>query len=159
MVLTYRQEYPKILKCDNPGFQVQLVQEWLAHALPRLKAHPRHGTKEMKPFVLMNHCMEKTGAINSERQWQQVFEALGFKMDLISSGCCGMAGTYGHEIEHVEDSKGIFNLSWAVRMGDDPQQWDRFLVTGYSCRAQAFRNMGFKPKHPAQALLEHLILA
>lgn len=157
MVLTYREEYPKILNKTEPEFKVFLVQEWLADKLSHIKAHPRRAVQNTESYVLMNHCMETTATVGSAQQWQQVFEAMGLKLDLVSSGCCGMAGTYGHETEHVQDSKGIFDLSWGVRMKDQPS--DRFLATGYSCRAQTMRMLGYRPLHPAQLLMKHLISA
>ena len=62
-----------------------------------------------------------------------------------------MAGSFGHELIHQQESKGIYDLSWKQAVDSVPQQ--TLLATGYSCRTQVNRYEGFKPKHPVQALL------
>ena len=81
-----------------------------------------------------------------------MFSKLGVQLDVLPSGCCGMAGTYGHEKEHLEESRGIWDMSWAPWFRNTSYE-GRLLVTGYSCRTQAKRFAGTKPQHPAQALL------
>ncbi len=51
-----------------------------------------------------------------------------------------MAGTYGHDAKQVENSKGIYGLSWAEPLARLPQA--RCLATGYSCRSQVKRMEG-----------------
>ncbi|MDJ0836742.1 MAG: FAD-binding and (Fe-S)-binding domain-containing protein [Acidobacteriota bacterium] len=150
IALTYRDEYSNYLG-KNTVVEVHLIQEWLAGQKHRLKAPEKEG----KRYALLGHCMEKTAVPDSQQQWQQIFAALGCELDIVPTGCCGMAGTYGHEIEHQKESKGIFDLSWA-QWFDDTERAQRLLVTGYSCRTQAARFAGAKPKHPVQALLAHL---
>lgn len=63
----------------------------------------------------------------------------------------GMAGTFGHETQHLEMSKAIYASSWAKKLhGKNPEQC---LATGYSCRSQIKRFAKWQPKHPVQALL------
>jgi Fe-S oxidoreductase len=104
------------------------------------------------PFSLFGHCTEKTALPQSERQWQQIFEHFGLQLDIVSVGCCGMAGTYGHEASHLEHSRGIYELSWQDPVNKlKPEQ---VLATGYSCRSQVKRFERFSPKHPLQVLSE-----
>ena len=67
-----------------------------------------------------------------------------------------MAGTYGHEKEHYEESKGIFKMSWQHHMPNELAQQATILATGYSCRSQVKRFAGFRPMHPLQALLQEI---
>ncbi len=67
-------------------------------------------------------------------------------------GCCGMAGTYGHESKNLENSLGIYELSWHPQLQKLPRQ--RCLATGFSCRSQVKRAEGNGMRHPLQALLE-----
>jgi Fe-S oxidoreductase len=91
----------------------------------------------------------------SERQWQQVFAKLDVAVDIVSVGCCGMAGTYGHEASHLANSIGIFELSWEQAIAKYPVE--ARIVTGYSCRSQVDRLVGAKPKHPLQVLNQLLL--
>lgn len=153
VVLTYRDEYPTILGVPQLPFQVHLLQEWLIGHADALKARRlTTGTT----FSLLSHCMEKTGALDSQNQWREVFAALGCDLKILPAGCCGMAGVYGHEKKNLAHSKGIFEMSWGLYFGADNPDKHKVLATGYSCRSQTERLAAFKPLHPCQALCEAL---
>src|SRR5690606_7862956 len=93
MTLAYRAEYTKVLKDHAP--KVQLIQEWLATQRDVLGANAE--LFNAGDYSLLAHCTEKTNALSSIKDWQNVFAVLGQKLNVIDTGCCGMAGTYGHE--------------------------------------------------------------
>jgi Fe-S oxidoreductase len=103
-------------------------------------------------FALLAHCTEKTALPATEKTWQQIFSKAGITLKSVSTGCCGMAGTYGHEIQNQDNSKALFELSW--RKPVEQYGTDHILVTGFSCRCQVKRLAGGKPKHPLQQLLQ-----
>ena len=156
MVLTYRDEYPKILDQENPAFRVQLLQEWLTSQLPRLRKLLPQGPSTRLNYRLLGHCHEKTAVFDSQKQWQRIYQAFGLELHLPALGCCGMCGTYGHEIEHYAESKGIYLMSWGEYIPADEESRRSLLATGYSCRTQVKRFDDFKPLHPAQALFREL---
>jgi FAD/FMN-containing dehydrogenase/Fe-S oxidoreductase len=145
VVLTYRDEYPKLLG-EAAGFRVALLQEWLAEQ----SLEPR--AKSAEGFRLLSHCTEQALVTKSPALWSKVFQALGVPLELVKAGCCGMCGVYGHEAAHKHDSLGIFGLSWKHKI-DPARDADRVLATGHSCRSQVERALGFTPLHPAEALL------
>ena len=67
-----------------------------------------------------------------------------------------MAGTFGHETDHFEESLGIYNMSWKNKIPKDPYSRNKILATGFSCRSQVKRFEGFRPMHPLQALLREI---
>ena len=67
-----------------------------------------------------------------------------------------MAGIYGHEIEHYHESKGIYQMNWGRQIPSTPEEKQRVLATGYSCRSQVTRLSGWTPLHPIQALLKEI---
>lgn len=148
LVLCYRDEYNEILGDKRGEFDVLTVHEWM---LPRL-AEFEIGSSDDAPWYLMAHCTEKTKLPNAEKEWGAIFNHFGAKLNTVPVGCCGMAGTFGHEVDKLEMSKDIFALSWKPRLEELPA--DRCLVTGYSCRSQVKRFEQVKTKHPLQALLE-----
>ncbi|MDP5031747.1 MAG: FAD-binding oxidoreductase [Paraglaciecola sp.] len=150
MVLCYRDEYTKVLGDQRGSFQVQLVHEWLLTIDLPAKSVP----SEPARYALFGHCSEKTALPASEAQWQTVFSKFGLALQPIAVGCCGMAGTFGHEQSHVSQSKGLYELSWQEQIAQFlPEQ---IVATGYSCRSQVARMAEFKPKHPLEVLLESL---
>ncbi|ABD88267.1 D-2-hydroxyglutarate dehydrogenase YdiJ [Rhodopseudomonas palustris] len=147
MTLTYRSEYDMLAEADRPP-PVLLLQEWLARhrdAIPRMVGAGGE-------YLLLPHCSERSLALTSLRDWQTAFAAAGTSLRVLPSGCCGMAGTYGHETEHRASSEQIYGMSW----GRQVKRWaqsGRLLATGYSCRSQVKIIDGQMLAHPAQALL------
>ncbi|MCJ2092574.1 FAD-binding oxidoreductase [Methylobacterium sp. J-072] len=148
MTLTYRSEYAQALGADDLP-QVQILQEWLATQLDRIA--PRQGNATLR---LLPHCTERTNAPGAVRDWQAVFTHLGLRLDVPAAGCCGMAGTYGHETRNRATSEAIYGLSWAHHVADAPG--GTLLADGYSCRSQAKLVDGVRLRHPVQALLDHV---
>lgn len=99
---------------------------------------------------LLGHCTEKTNAAASMKDWQSIFSALGLTLEHEAVGCCGMAGTYGHETRNKGTSATIYDLSWRPLLENQPA--DQWVATGYSCRSQAQRQQGVTLKHPLQYL-------
>jgi Fe-S oxidoreductase len=148
LVLTYRDEYARLGQDSIP--RVQLIQEFLVTHCDRIPHHPAP-----HPYSLFGHCSEKALALASQRQWQQVFEAAGLVLNSMELGCCGMAGIYGYEAEHLDTSRKIYQFSWEPQLPTAPQAQPYSLATGFSCRTQVERFQGWRPWHPIQALWAH----
>lgn len=148
MTLTYRAEYVKALGKDAAP-NVQLPQEWLAS---RLEHWPRFPAADAAGCALLAHCTERTNAPAATAQWAKVFQHFGIDLQLLASGCCGMAGLYGHERANRAASEGIYAMSWAAVVAD-PRYAGRLLATGYSCRCQAAIIDRAQLLHPVQMLL------
>ncbi|NRQ42577.1 FAD-binding oxidoreductase [Rheinheimera sp. YQF-2] len=147
LVLVYRDEYHKALGDKRGDFIVQLLHEWLVQqSLPKVN--------NSAEFALLAHCTEKTALPATEKAWQQIFSSAGLSLKPVSVGCCGMAGTYGHEAQNLDNSKALFDMSWRAPV--EQFGTEQILVTGFSCRSQVKRLVGDKPKHPLQALLAAL---
>lgn len=148
LVLCYRDEYVEVLGAERGDYQVLTVHEWLQ---PRLREFDAHEGATDEPWYLLAHCTEKTKMPNAEKEWGAIFAHFGAKLQTVPVGCCGMAGTFGHEVDKLQMSKDIYGLSWKPSLDKLPK--DRCLITGYSCRSQVKRFEQVKPKHPLQALL------
>ena len=147
LVLVYRDEYTKALGDKRGDFSVQLLHEWLVQqALPKAAGEGA--------YLLLAHCTEKTVLPATEKAWQQIYAQVGLSLKPISVGCCGMAGTYGHEAQNQQNSKALFDMSW--RQPVEQHGIENILVTGFSCRSQVKRLVGDKPRHPLQVLLAQL---
>lgn len=148
MTLTYRSEYVKTLGTDEVP-KVLLLQEWLAQRLDMLPQLPLQTGPD---WLLMPHCTERTNAPVAVDDWTRVAERLGVRLNVVASGCCGMAGLYGHERAHRETAEAIYRLSWGPQLAD-PARAGRALATGYSCRCQASLVDNHRLLHPGQVLL------
>jgi FAD/FMN-containing dehydrogenase/Fe-S oxidoreductase len=146
MTLVYRAEYQKVLGDKAP--KVALIQEWLAEQNLN-EAASQFAAGE---YRLLSHCTETSNAAAAISDWQTVFTVLGQQLDIINTGCCGMAGTYGHETANVDTSKTIFSQSWQPVV-TEPANAGKLTATGYSCRSQVKRLQNQRLPHPLQVLL------
>ncbi len=163
LVLCYRDEYAHVLGAESPVLNVLTITEWLATQIDQMhnKTTSKHNSTQYK---LLAHCSEKTALPETEKMWQQLFTKAGLSLEIVSVGCCGMAGTYGHELEHFENAKGIYGLSWLQHASTDQRHATnanvdskiQLVVTGYSCRSQVKRFEQFRPKHPVEILADAL---
>tara|TARA_R100000365_G_scaffold3690_1_gene13610 strand:- start:7757 stop:10657 length:2901 start_codon:yes stop_codon:yes gene_type:complete len=100
---------------------------------------------------LFLHCTEATSDPKAGGRWQKIFAHFGIEVDVVSVGCCGMSGLFGHEAEHKEMSRAIFELSWA-----DPIARGGAMATGFSCRCQTKRFGQGRVPHPLEVLACHV---
>ncbi|MDF7667566.1 FAD-binding and (Fe-S)-binding domain-containing protein [Orbaceae bacterium ESL0727] len=153
LVLCYRDEYKRIFHEKIANFRVLLTHEWLITLLDQLSRHAKENqTESASNWYLLGHCSETTQLPASNQQWQQIFARVGAKLTVVNVGCCGMAGTYGHEVNNLDASKQLYQLSWQKALAMHPI--DHCLTTGYSCRSQVKHFDKQILKHPVQALLE-----
>jgi FAD/FMN-containing dehydrogenase/Fe-S oxidoreductase len=150
MTLCYRGEYPKHIDSSCEAPPVQLLQEWLVGQEEVLR---EHAIANKRQYTLALHCTEKTNANASAKQWQRIFSALGQELKIAELGCCGMAGTFGHESRNRQLSSDIYDLSWRSTL-EKTEQSEYFLATGYSCRSQVKREQSLHLQHPLSALLK-----
>ncbi|MEW5421482.1 FAD-binding and (Fe-S)-binding domain-containing protein [Amorphus sp. 3PC139-8] len=132
-------------------YEVLSIDSFLAEAVA--SGRPLPTTSRRAAFRLMAHCSEKTADPAVAPRWRRVFQALGQELTPARSGCCGMAGLFGHEAEHRALSERLYDLSWreTVETGDT-----EVLATGYSCRSQAKRFSNRRLRHPVEALADQL---
>jgi len=73
------------------------------------------------------------------------------EIELIDSGCCGMAGLFGYEVEHYAVSRACFErvLSPTLSAADRSQL---VLAPGFSCRHQIAHFTGREARHPIEFL-------
>lgn len=151
MTLAYRAEYPKALGADAVP-RVALPQEWLAQRLDEL---PPLQSEARGPWKLLPHCTERTNAPSATSDWVHVARHLGIELEIVASGCCGMAGLYGHEQGNRSTSEAIYALSWGPILAN-PIHRGRISATGFSCRCQAKLMSHVQLDHPLQILLREL---
>ena len=84
------------------------------------------------PVVIQPHCHQQ--ALYGIDDLKRIFSAES-AIEVLEVGCCGMAGSFGHETRHKDVSEAVFNdrLGPAVRA----QSADSAIAaTGFSCRCQ-----------------------
>ncbi len=133
-----RQEYPRA-GIELP--EILMPQEFLGSEIDRGRSFPRAGASTAR---LLGHCTENTAQPRNMADWRRVFAAIDVTLETPATGCCGMAGLFGHQKRHQVMSRDLFTRSWEARLPDDIP----VAATGFSCRSQAERLNGRVPLHP-----------
>ncbi|WFU05536.1 FAD-binding and (Fe-S)-binding domain-containing protein (plasmid) [Rhizobium sp. CB3171] len=150
MTLAYRSEYKSAVGAKLKA-TVLLPQEWLTANVDRLGTLP--STAEGKSFRLLAHCTERTNAPASLGQWKAVFGRLGIELQTADVGCCGMAGTFGHEARNRAISERLYAMSWKREI-EAEDKTNMLMATGYSCRSQVKQIDHKRISHPFEVLNE-----
>ncbi|PSQ98255.1 MAG: FAD-binding oxidoreductase [Bacteroidetes bacterium QS_9_68_14] len=75
----------------------------------------------------------------------------GHAVEAVGAGCCGMAGAFGYEKEHVSVSKDMAELKLAPAVREASGDV-AIAAPGFSCRSQIADTTGREALHPAQVL-------
>ena len=136
-LLTLRDEYPSMLPGEDTAAlaeQALLLEEFLARQQQAGKLHLELKTLPARRALVHGHCHQKAFATMSAMQ-----QTLGLipqlEVEVIDSGCCGMAGAFGYEAGHFEVSMQMAELDLlpAVRGADGDTL---VIANGTSCRHQ-----------------------
>ncbi len=153
--LTLVDEYPQLVRTNaarRVAAQTMTIEAFLHRMLaddPEAIrfARPQH------PLRYHSHCHQKA-LIGSADAVELLHRMWGDRASEIDSGCCGMAGAFGHEVEHYDVARAIGEqrLFPAVRDRGDAQ----IAVSGFSCRQQIEHHTGAQAKHVVEYLAEAL---
>ncbi|MFW6003087.1 MAG: FAD-binding and (Fe-S)-binding domain-containing protein [Halanaeroarchaeum sp.] len=102
-----------------------------------------------KTLTYHGHCHQK--GTNKDHHAAAVLERVGYEVDELDSGCCGMAGSFGYEAEHHSMSKAVGQEVFDLVEESDG---DELTAPGASCRTQ-FEDSDVaegQPPHPAEEL-------
>ncbi len=155
-ILTFRDEYPDLLRGKEKEQALKVaektftIEEFLAKELDEGALKPEDLPRKKLKIMVHGHCHQK--AISSMTPTMKVLKAAeNFKVQMIPSGCCGMAGSFGYEKEHFEVSMKIGELVLfpKVREADEDTI---ILASGTSCRHQIWDGTGKVAHHIVEIL-------
>jgi FAD/FMN-containing dehydrogenase/Fe-S oxidoreductase len=104
--------------------------------------------------LVQEHCHHKN--VMGTKAESDLMADLGLEVEILDSGCCGMAGSFGFERGDKYDvsvAAGERALLPAVRAADPRTV---IVADGFSCREQVFQGTGRKPLHLAQVIAKVL---
>ena len=130
-----------------------LLEEFLAAEHKAKRFQPRF-KEAQQPIVLHGHCHQKAfAAVSPALALLNLIPNAA--PQLIESSCCGMAGSFGYEVEHIAASKQMAELSLlpTIRKHADAM----VVADGTSCRHQIADGAQREAIHIARVLKEHLI--
>ena len=135
--------------------KLDALEEFLAKEMDRGNISKELFTSSERTIKLHGHCQQK--AWNALKSSIQVLSfPKNYKVKVIPSGCCGMAGSFGYEKEHYAISMQIGEL---VLFPSVREQADDIILAapGTSCRHQIKDGTSRKALHPVEILYEALV--
>ena len=130
----------------------QLLEEFLASEAKagNLKLNLKAASR---PVLFHGHCHQKSfAAVTPAMELLKLIPNAEPK--LIESSCCGMAGSFGYEAEHIEVSKQMAEASLLPAIRKVPDSW--VVADGTSCRHQIADGTQREAVHIAKILAAHL---
>ncbi|SHG28096.1 FAD-binding and (Fe-S)-binding domain-containing protein [Flagellimonas flava] len=159
-ILSFRDEYKRL--CPNNPFvemlanRSLLVEEFLALEIEKGVISASDFTTDAKEVKIHNHCHQK--ALSNQKVTFDILNLpSNYKVSIIPSGCCGMAGSFGYEKEHYQTSMAVGELRLFPTVRKSRSD-TLIAANGTSCRHQIKDGTDREAQHPVSILLEALVV-
>jgi FAD/FMN-containing dehydrogenase/Fe-S oxidoreductase len=160
-ILGFRDEYPDLVPphlkaaARSLAKHARLIDEFIAREAGAGRIKREAFTTRGQAIKLHGHCHQK--ALSSLVPTVKMLELpANYKVQLIPSGCCGMAGSFGYEAEHFAVSQQIGELVLFPSVRNTPAS-TLLAAPGTSCRHQIKDATGRSALHPVEILHDALI--
>jgi FAD/FMN-containing dehydrogenase/Fe-S oxidoreductase len=145
----FRDELVNSFPHDERAIRLSKQTIMLSEMLARSSANWQPPQMPGRRIVVHGHCHQK--ALMTMNDEMKLLRATGAEVELLDSGCCGMAGPFGFEADKFEVSQTLAErvLLPAVRAAGDN---DLLVSNGFSCREQIRQNTPRRALHLAEVL-------
>jgi len=156
-LLTFRDESPDLVHEEwaevarDLASRSLLIDEFLDARLQGLSLDGFDTSSQ--PLVLHGHCHQK--AMIGTGPTARVLQAFGYDVEVLPTGCCGMAGSFGYEADHYELSMSVGELVLFPRLRDTDNQV-HIAAPGTSCRHQIADGVEREARHPISLLARRI---
>jgi len=109
-------------------------------------------SRDHRMVYLHGHCYQKSqppaddGYPVGVQATKRLLEMVGYRVELIDAGCCGMAGAFGYEADHYDVSMAIGELALFPQVRNAAAN-TRIVVSGFSCLSQIKDGTGRSASH------------
>ncbi|MFY7669612.1 FAD-binding and (Fe-S)-binding domain-containing protein [Tenacibaculum sp. MEBiC06402] len=158
-ILSFRDEYLRLANNKTEAEKISkntfTIEEFIAKEIENGFIKPDLFSSEEKEIKIHGHCHQKSLSTT-----HSIFTMLNlpknYKVSIMNTGCCGMAGSFGYEKEHYKVSMqvGEDTLFPKIRKCDSSTE---IAASGTSCRHQIFDGTKRIAKHPVTILKEAII--
>lgn len=163
-ILSFRDEYPDLVPAEMRKDAQKLAKSCLLFdefivreaQAGRIK---KDAFKELNGEIYLHgHCHQKS-LIGVGKCADMLRFIPGAKVNVIPSGCCGMAGSFGYEKEHYATAMAIGEMVLfpTVRKATADKEKNVIVAApGTSCRQQILDGTGVKALHPIEIMYNSL---
>ncbi|MBN2562153.1 MAG: FAD-binding protein [Phycisphaerae bacterium] len=154
-LLTLVDEYPQLVRTQEARqiARMAVTIESFVSAILKERPDALRFKDDRPPLRYHGHCHQKS-LIGTEDTMALLTASTHGKASEIDSGCCGMAGSFGHEVEHYDVARtiGEQRLFPAIRSRGDAE----IAVSGFSCRHHIEHHTGADPRHVVEYIADAL---
>ncbi|MDP9474262.1 MAG: FAD-binding protein [Actinomycetota bacterium] len=145
-VATFRDELPNMMPHDEDAKRLSKNTLTLAEFLVEEGYEP---PRLERKAVVHGHCHgEAIMGMSGERK---LLEKMGLDFEVLDSGCCGLAGSFGFENEHYDLSMQVGEHKFFPMMRDAGK--DTLLIAdGFSCKTQLEHGSERRALHVSQVI-------
>jgi Fe-S oxidoreductase len=147
-VAAFRDELPNLLPHDEDAKRLSLQTLTLAEFLQR-HAPDWDPPKLERRAVVHVHCHQEATAGSSAEEG--LYGRMGIEYEVLDSGCCGLAGSFGFEKEHYDVSVAIAENRLLPKVRELADE-TIVIADGFSCKTQIEQLSERRALHTAQVL-------
>ncbi len=158
-ILTFRDEYIRLATDKKSAEKIAknafTFEEFLSNEHQKNNVDISLFSSEEKEIKIHGHCHQK--ALSSTHASFQILNIpKNYKVTILNTGCCGMAGSFGYEKEHYEISMQVGEDTLFPKIRNCAPETE-IAASGTSCRHQIYDGTKRVAKHPITLLKEALI--
>ena len=158
-ILSFRDEYLRLVDDKEAAKRIAkntfTIEEFLARESKKGVLRPEHFTKQSKQVKIHGHCHQKALS-NLTMTFKILNIPVNYRVSILNTGCCGMAGFFGYEQEHYKVSMQIGEDTLFPKLRKIDQQTE-IVAAGMSCRHQIYDGVQRQAKHPVTVLREAML--
>lgn len=158
-ILSFRDEYQRLHPdkelLGKLAAQSFLIEEFLAGEIAAGEITSDRFTQEVRTVKIHNHCHQKALS-NQKVTFDMLNLPKNYKVSIIASGCCGMAGSFGYEKEHYRTSMAVGELKLFPAVNRSSSD-TLIAANGTSCRHQIKDGTQRQALHPVSILRQALL--
>ncbi|MEE3999443.1 FAD-linked oxidase C-terminal domain-containing protein [Tenacibaculum sp. FZY0031] len=158
-ILTFRDEYLRLADDKTSAKKLSensfTIEEFLANEHAKGSVDTTKFSNETKELKIHGHCHQK--ALSSTHASFSILNIpKNYKVTIMNTGCCGMAGSFGYEKEHYKVSMQVGEDTLFPKVRNCSVDTE-IVAAGTSCRHQIYDGTKRLAKHPVTILREALL--
>jgi Fe-S oxidoreductase len=158
-ILGFRDEYLRLASNKSAAHNISkntfTIEEFIKQEFEKGTISAASFTKNSKEIKIHVHCHQKSLS-TAEATFTMLNIPTNYKPTILTTGCCGMAGSFGYEKEHYAISMQVGEDTLFPKIRNTSEAIE-IAAAGTSCRHQIIDGTKRHSKHPITILKEALL--
>lgn len=151
---SFRDELPALFPADQVAMRLSKQTQMLSEFLAARQLTPALAQELPRPVMVQYHCHHHS--VLDTAAETDLLKRMFVQAEVLQTGCCGMAGSFGFEAAKYPVSRAIAEKGFLPHLLGRPEAM--LLADGFSCREQIEQLTGRKTLHLAEFLFNAMAL-